>query len=94
MLQRSMNKTSLRFLTLTLAPSGVDRWFVRNDKHRKNVISTERSDERSQKNKKEISPYGRNDKHVHRVFCIYQSFLISCRRFWIAMQNHETMNKQ
>ena len=24
--------TGLRFLTLTLAPSGVDRWFVRNDK--------------------------------------------------------------
>ena len=27
--------TVLRFLTLTLAPSGVDRWFVRNDKQSK-----------------------------------------------------------
>ena len=27
--------TELRFLALTLAPSGVDRWFVRNDKQSK-----------------------------------------------------------
>ena len=31
-LTRDSSHTGLRFLTLTLAPSGVDRWFVRNDK--------------------------------------------------------------
>ncbi len=31
-LTRDSSHTGLRFLTLTLAPSGVDRWFVRNNK--------------------------------------------------------------
>ena len=43
MLERSEpSKTTAnkRFFTLTLAPSGVDRWFVQNDKYAKNVIPT------------------------------------------------------
>ena len=35
LLTRDSLHTGLRFLTLTLAPSGVDRWFVRNDKSTK-----------------------------------------------------------
>ena len=31
-LRRDYSHTGFRLLTLTLAPSGVDRWFVRNDK--------------------------------------------------------------
>ena len=31
-LTRDSSHTGLRFLTLTLAPSGVGCWFVRNDK--------------------------------------------------------------